>query len=220
MARPKNTAARRAEIAAGLIAVMATKGYDGATIADVARAAGLSPGVVHYHFGSKLEILLAALETLVERHEAALEVHLAALEAAPASQVAGLIDFHLGLGTADPAALGCWILLGGEALREPSVGAAYRKVLERLTARLEAMIETGRSKGAFRCEDSAACAAALVAAMQGYFLLGVTARACIPRGSAAASTKQMAEGLLRPARRAFIVAHAKKGRGAKEGRAR
>jgi TetR/AcrR family transcriptional repressor of bet genes len=45
-----------------------------------------------------------------------------------------------------------------------------------------------------------AAASALVAAIQGYLVLAATARSVIPRGSAATSTKRMAEGLLRPSR--------------------
>jgi TetR/AcrR family transcriptional repressor of bet genes len=45
-----------------------------------------------------------------------------------------------------------------------------------------------------------AAASALVATIQGYFVLAATARSLIPKGSAASSTKKMAEGLLRPAR--------------------
>jgi hypothetical protein len=37
-----------------------------------------------------------------------------------------------------------------------------------------------------------------VAAIQGYLVLAATARCAIPKGSAAASTKAMADGLLKP----------------------
>ena len=202
MSRPSNTRERRAQITRALIQVMARRGYDGASIAHIAEAAGLTPGLVHYHFKSKQEILLSALELLVERHEQRLERRLKSASGDPIRELEVFIDFHLGLGKdADPEALACWVLLGGEALREPRVGAALEEALEGMTARLADTIARGVTEGAFACEAPRAAASALIAVMQGYFVLAATARALIPRGSAAPSARQMAEGLLHPARR-------------------
>src|SRR5262245_33345956 len=200
MPRRSNTEERRAQITGALVKVMAKRGYDGAAVADIARAARLTPGLVHYHFGSKQEILLEALRDLVARHDARLEERLARAGGDPAGEVGAFIDFHLGLGAdADPEALACWILLGGEALRQPRIRVEYEKALRGWVDRLAGLIRRGVEQRAFRCDPPAA-ASALVAAIQGYFVLAATARDVIPRGSAAASTKRMAEGLLRPAR--------------------
>lgn len=201
MPRPSNTEERRAQITAALIEVMARRGYDGAAISDVARAAGLTAGLVHYHFKNKQEILLAALDDLVSRHQQRLEARLAEEGDDPAAALAAFIDVHLGLGAdADPEALACWILLGGEAVRDGKVRTAMAAAMEGMVARLARIIQDGVEARVFTCEDIDAAASALVATIQGYFVLAATARATIPRGSAAISTKRMAEGLLRPAR--------------------
>jgi TetR/AcrR family transcriptional regulator, transcriptional repressor of bet genes len=181
--------------------VMARRGYDGASIADVAKAARLTPGLVHYHFKNKQEILLAALRALVSRHDVKLEERLARAGGDPIAEVAAFIDFHLGLGAdADPDALACWILLSGEALREPKVRVQFAKALEATAMRLSDVVRRGAEQRLFECDTIDAAASALVAAIQGYFVLAATARAVIPKGSAAWSTRQMAEGLLRPVR--------------------
>jgi TetR/AcrR family transcriptional repressor of bet genes len=181
--------------------VMARRGYDGASIADIAKAARLTPGLVHYHFKSKQEILLAALHELVARHDHNLEARLGSADGDPITEIEVFIDFHLGLGAdADPQALACWILLSGEALRERKVRVEFEKALEAMTARLRDTIQRGLEQRAFACQAAAAAASALIAVIQGYFVLAATARTIIPRGSAARSTRQMAEGLLRPAR--------------------
>ncbi|WP_433476245.1 TetR/AcrR family transcriptional regulator [Spirillospora sp. CA-142024] len=41
--------------------VFAQRGYDGTRVADIARAAGVSNGALYAHFGSKAELLVAAL---------------------------------------------------------------------------------------------------------------------------------------------------------------
>jgi TetR/AcrR family transcriptional regulator, transcriptional repressor of bet genes len=201
MARPSNTEERRAQIMRALVKIMARRGYHGASVADIARAAGLTPGLVHYHFKSKQEILLAALRDLVAQHDASLEARLARAGSDPVEGVAAFIDFHLGLGAdADPDALACWILLSGEALQEPKVRVQFEEALESTIERLAALLRAGVERQLFSCGSVEAAASALVAAIQGYFVLAATARAVIPKGSAAASTKRMAEGLLRPAR--------------------
>ena len=116
-----------------------------------------------------------------------------------ARQVAAFIDFHLGLGqTKNPEALACWITLIGEAIRHQAVRDEFEKITKSLAEMLAAILRQGKSDKLFRCDDPLVDAAALVAAIQGYLVLAATARSVIPRGSAAASTKAMADGLLKP----------------------
>jgi TetR/AcrR family transcriptional repressor of bet genes len=197
MARPSNTEERKAQITGALVKVMAKHGYAGASIADIAKSARLTPGLVHYHFESKHEILLAVLGELVSDREARLESRLSAARGDPIAEVAAFIDVHLELGgDADPEALACWILLSGEALRDRKVRSSFEGALSRMASRLAAAIARGRARGLFRCESDEAAASALLAAIQGYFVLSATARSIIPEGSAARAVKRMAEGLL------------------------
>jgi TetR/AcrR family transcriptional repressor of bet genes len=201
MSRPSNTEERRAQITHALTTVMARHGYDGATIADVARAARLTAGLVHYHFKNKEEILLAVLAELVERHDQRLETRLSEAAGDPAAELVAFIDFHLGLGAdADPDALACWILISGEALRNHKVRTKFEQALERMAGRLERIIARGVEQRAFTCPSAPAAASALLATIHGYFVLAATARELIPRGSAALAAKQMASGLLAPRR--------------------
>lgn len=57
---------RRAQIldAAGLVA--SRERLDGLTVRKVAEQAGLSPGLVHFHFGTKEQLLLALLDAVLE----------------------------------------------------------------------------------------------------------------------------------------------------------
>jgi TetR/AcrR family transcriptional repressor of bet genes len=202
MSRASNTDSRRAQIVQGLVDVMAKQGYDGASIADIARRAGLAPGLVHYHFKNKLEILVEAVRALAAAHARALDAALAAVERDdPAAQLVAFIDVHLGLGAhADPDALACWVLVSAEALRERRVRVEVEAALAELTRRVGAIVERGQASGQFQCSDAGAVAAALVATIQGYFTVAATARELIPSGSAAPCALRMAEGLVRPRR--------------------
>ena len=49
---------------------MARKGYAGTTMADVAKAAGLSSGIVNFHFETKEKLLVDTLRALAEEYRA------------------------------------------------------------------------------------------------------------------------------------------------------
>ena len=197
MARPSNTAERRVQIARALLTVMARTGYTGAAVTDIAKLAKLAPGLVHYHFKNKLEILLVAIDELEADYKTRLDARLAAAGGVPERELRAFIDAHLRLGReADPGALACWIDVSGESLREPRVRKAFARVLSRAAARLADIVRRGAASGKFRCAEPEVAAAAIVAAIQGYFVLGATARELVPRGSAARSTYAMCEGLL------------------------
>jgi len=201
MARTSNTADRRAQIVDALIAVMAKQGYDGASIADVARKAGLAPGLVHYHFDSKLEILVEAVRVLAANHERALDAAISTRED-PAGELAAFLDVHLGLGAhADPAALACWVLVMAEAIRDKRVRVEVEAVLARQAARVAKILRRGNDANQFACEDVDAAAAAIVATIQGYFSVAATARSVIPAGSAAVATARMVGALVGARRR-------------------
>lgn len=195
MPRPSNTEERRTQIAQAFRQVMARRGYESTSIGEVARIARLTPGLVHYHYDSKLEILLAVLEDLWREHEALLESALA--DTPPRRRLDAFLDLHLAAGrTADPERLACWISIGAEALRDARVREGYEKALKASAARLMNILRDGARAGYYRESKLDAAAAAILALIQGYFSLAASARDLIPPGSAAASAKRMAAGLL------------------------
>lgn len=200
MPRPSNTAERRREIVAGLLTVLPRSGYDGATIPEIARAAGLAPGLVHYHFATKLEILLAAVDELGARLLARFE-GLDERACDPWQRLDAFVDAHLALGkSADANAVAAWVMIGSEALRHDEVRAIYRRLVG---LRLELATELVRDVLLAERRDrreAASIAPALVAAIEGAYQIAVAAGA-IPRGSAAPMTKRMARGLVQAAER-------------------
>ena len=191
MARPSNTEERRGQIVEGLLAVMAERGYERATIQEVARAAGLSPGLVHYHFHDKQEILLVGVNELAARVRARVAARVARASGARA-KVDAFLDAYLATGKdADPAAVAAWVTISAEAVKQPEVRAAYEKVAREDLERLEGLC--AEVVGARRARS---VAAGLFAAIQGYFVLAAAAPGLTPKGSAAATAKRMAKGLL------------------------
>ena len=198
VARPSNTAQRREEIVGGLLRVMAGRGYGGATIAQIAEEAGLPAGIVHYHFESKKEILVAVLERLsrVVRERYARRAARAGITESR-GRVRAWIDAHVALGPdADARAMACWVAVGAEALRDPVVRREYEKALIEDRATLEGLV-----RSALRAEGRATKAArviamALLAAVQGAFQVGCAAPGAIAPGTMAPLLRRMADGLI------------------------
>src|SRR5512146_1744508 len=132
MPRPSNTVERRAQIVKGLRRVMARRGYDGASTTELARAAGLTPGLVHYHFTDKREILLALVNDLAREAGERAGRALSRAGAAPLARLESYLDAFLSLETEpDPEAVACWIAIGAEAIRDARVRRAFGAALGR-----------------------------------------------------------------------------------------
>jgi TetR/AcrR family transcriptional regulator, transcriptional repressor of bet genes len=193
--RPSNRAQRRAEIVDGLQTVMALQGYEAASVAEVAKAAGLTTGLVHYHFKSKQEILLALIDRLGQAVEDRAGPRVAKA-ATPRAKLDALLDVHLARGQGDPEALACWVAIGAEAIRQPAVREAYGAVLGRRVERFAALLREALVRAGSSTRGAKAGAAALSATIEGYFQLAAASPDLVPRGSAARSAKRMLDGLL------------------------
>lgn len=196
MGRRSNTEARRGQIAEAMVRVVAAEGYERSTVQEVARVAGLAPGLVHYHFKSKREVLLAMLEHLAALHLARIDRWLAR-GADATERVARYIDCHLARGAEeDPDALACWIALTAEALRDEETRAAYERAARAFASRLEhevrEVLRARRGEGA----GAKAVTMAIFSAIQGYYALYGAAPGMIPRGSAAPAVHALAGALL------------------------
>lgn len=196
MARPTNTEQRRAQIVGALATVMASTGYEGATIAQIARAAGLSPGLVHYHFERKEQILLALVGGLAARAEARIRARLARAEGAGARLDAALDALLIRGEDEDTDAVACWTLIGAEAVKSGAVRASYRRALVALRALLAELVEGCCAERGRSARGGDAIAGALVAQVEGCFALSAAVPELIPPGSAAEMARRTAAGLI------------------------
>lgn len=64
MGRKSNATARRSQIIQALYECLAVTGHESITIKKIAEQAGLAPGVIHYYFKSKDEIISELMSTL------------------------------------------------------------------------------------------------------------------------------------------------------------
>lgn len=191
MSRKPNSEQRRAQIVQALMDTMAEHGYEKATIQLIARRAQLTPGLLHYHFHSKADILLALVKALAG---AAQQRYFAlAQNAASAGQrLDAYIDARLGLGEgADAGAVAAWVVIGAEAVRQPEVRAAYQHAVDTEMALLRELLSASLAAQGKSSANVTALAAAVLAMMEGTFQLASAAPAAMPVGYAAPMATQM-----------------------------
>jgi len=110
---------RRQQLIDSTIAVLARKGYAGVTVADVAKEAGLSAGIVIFHFNSKDELLAATLQALAIEYRNHWEASMRAGGSAAADQLKSLLlsDFDTDVYSRDK--LAAWVAFWGEIQGRP-----------------------------------------------------------------------------------------------------
>ena len=185
MARRSNTEARRAEITGALLAVIARHGYDKATIQAIAAQAGLAPGLIHYHFRNKQEILVSLIAAMAQAGHAR---YIAVLgdEVEPFHRLRAYLRARLSLGEgAAPDIVSAWVMIGAEAVRQPEVRTVYRRMVADEFALLATLLGD-----CLRASDrdpaiAGTLAAGLAAMIEGAYQLSSAAADVLPRGYAA-----------------------------------
>lgn len=193
MPRPSNRDQRREEIVRGLLVVMAARGYAGASIKTIAQEVKLAPGLVHYHFSCKQEILVELIETIMKRVEDR-RVRLEGKASSPLAKLRALIDAYLALGKdASPSDVAAWVVIGSEAVRQPAVGKVYEHWIRARKRQIESLLrEELRSRGK-AVRDVSRIATALIAQMEGAYQLAAATKGVVPRGYSARTAKEMVE---------------------------
>lgn len=135
--------ARREQLIEATIETIAARGFARTTLTDVARLAGLSHGLVNFHFQSKEKLLTETLLYLAEEYRQNWTRALEAAGPAPVAQLDALLraDFEPAICT--PSRLSAWCAFWGEAQCRPmyqeqcgSNDAEYIRVMESICARL------------------------------------------------------------------------------------
>lgn len=178
--RKLSRAARRVQLIEATIEVLAERGYARTTLSDVANRAGLSHGLVNFHFQSKELLLAETLSFLSDEYRESWTQALAAAGDRPAGQLDALIraDFSPHLFT--PARLAAWVAFWGEAQSRPLYQEKCGEKDEDYVRRKEAICAALMREGGY-CGDPARVARALRLVTEGVWMDLVTMADPYPR---------------------------------------
>ncbi|WCE02464.1 TetR/AcrR family transcriptional regulator (plasmid) [Streptomyces sp. HUAS 31] len=150
------------------VELIARDGFDGVRLADIARRAGVSNALVHYHFDSRERLLTDALAYSLTREEARLQRRSRQSHRdRPAERLADLIDFGLPLTHDDVLECRLWAELKIRSAGSAEMSGRLAEFRKRLLEPLAAVIDAGLRGGDFSDCDPAEVATIAMALLEG-----------------------------------------------------
>lgn len=135
---------RRQQLIEATIDSLARRGYAETTMADVADGAGLSRGIVNFHFESKEKLLVATLQHMSDEYAAHWRAALQRAGDDPARRLAALVAADFDRAVCNKRKLAAWCAFWGEAKSRPTYQAlcgardvAYQNLILDLCRRLK-----------------------------------------------------------------------------------
>ena len=127
-------ASRKAALVDAAISAVAQSGTQDVTVARIAREAGMSPALAHHYFGSKTDMLVAAMRHILLRYGAAVRAALAA--AGPDSRAEAIVAASLDGAHFDAETMAAWLNFYALALTEPEAARLLAIYHRRLRSNL------------------------------------------------------------------------------------
>lgn len=164
MIRP-NVDQRKSEILDAAVQVIIDVGFTEMTVADVAKVAGVSTALVHYHFSSKVDLITAALRVACDDDKTLRD----SIANGPGSAVSRLDRVLCGSLPADrtDASWLLWIETWGETRRLPSLREAMADLTEHEIQVIHRLFGEGEAAGEFAVADRTQAADRLSALRDG-----------------------------------------------------
>lgn len=177
MARPSVEMERKQQILTSTCAVIAHGGIRSLRVMDVARRAQLSPGIVHYYFDNKRDLIRAAFEHnfahSLERRAAIFES-----DGEPLLKLRALVDAYLPADEETIEAWRIWAELWVEGIHDPELQDLNDRAYGEWRRIITSLLRDAHQAGEISQDDPAQLADLLVAALDGLavqVLVGSTA---------------------------------------------
>lgn len=142
--RKASKEARRQQLIEATIDSLSKRGYSETTLADVADGAGLSRGIVNFHFESKEKLLIATLQYMADEYAAHWRNALAKAGDDPAERLAALVAADFDRSVASRRKIAAWCAFWGEAKSRPTYqalcgarDARYQQIFEGLVTEMK-----------------------------------------------------------------------------------
>jgi len=161
---------RREQIVRATIRCLARDGYAGLTMKKVARAAGVSQGILHYYFADKRAILVAALAAVTADLDRRVATAQALGSREPRARLRALITACLRLAVEEREFWIVFVEFWGEMMHDRRLRAINAALYERMRRQIGTLIAQGIRAGTFRRVDRLQAAAVILALVDGVSL--------------------------------------------------
>lgn len=170
MGRAEIKEIRRTQLIEATIDMIARRGFAALTLADIAKAAHLSSGIVNFYFHSKEELLVATLRHLAATYERFIEQAVGQAGDEPAEQFAAIIEADFDPRIASRKHVTVWYAFWGEARWRPEYLEICAEISERFFLQTRALCAAIAERGGYRDLDLDAIARAFNAMSDGLWL--------------------------------------------------
>jgi AcrR family transcriptional regulator len=169
--------------------VISRAGFAATTVGEITREAGASLGLLHYHFGSKDEVVAEAFAQAAREELADLRA-MSLRHEDPADRLAAYLDQSE---WQDADAWRLWVDAWGESVHAPLVRDTLGRFDAGWRAVLAEVLEDGVRRGRWACSDPQDTAARLVAVIDGIGLHTTLHGEDVPPERAAVWARRLAE---------------------------
>jgi len=146
--RPSVEGARRVQLTSAAARVIARKGYEAATLRDVADEAGTSTGTLNYYYHGKDDLFAATLRAASERFQSDLGAAVAAARS-PRDKLVAMARAATPETPEGREAHALWIDFWAQAARDESLRQLNQRIYDRWRAEIAEIVREGQAAGAF-----------------------------------------------------------------------
>lgn len=191
MARPKIAEIRRKQIIDAAIHVMAERGWNETSIDEITREAGVSRGLVSYHFKDKSELLSGVLARCQEMFNDAITQAIAKTDD-KVEQARLALRHALSYTIEDPTVYQVFVYFAANGRSNPELGDQIRALWGNFRTIAAAGIRRGQARGIYRNDiDAEAAAARQIGAITGLALQWIVDPGAFPFDTAARQCEDM-----------------------------
>jgi TetR/AcrR family transcriptional regulator, transcriptional repressor of bet genes len=170
MGRAEIKEIRRTQLIEATIDMIARRGFAALTLADIAKAAHLSSGIVNFYFPSKEELLVTTLRHLAVSYERFIEQAIGQAGDEPAEQLAAIIEADFDPRVASRKHVTVWYAFWGEARWRPEYLEICAEISGRFFFQTRALCAAIAERGGYRGLDLDAIARGFNAMSDGLWL--------------------------------------------------
>jgi AcrR family transcriptional regulator len=146
--RPSVERERRVQLTSAAARVIARKGYEAATLRDVADEAGTSTGTLNYYYEGKDDLFAATLRAASERFQAELAAAVAAAPS-PRGKLLAMAQAATPESSSGREGHAVWIDFWAQAARDESLRELNQRIYDRWRAEIVAIVREGQAAGVF-----------------------------------------------------------------------